>query len=138
MGCRFGIVGLRNTVMDTLHRYYDVDTDDGKKHMSPDLCDVQYVYDNTKPAAPIRAFLLANALFWLFSKKRATGSLPPDWVDVLRSNGDIGFEMIDMLAGWGWVIGKSTPIMKIKPRHEFHERVPEHEIVKQEPADDNA
>ncbi|SPQ20334.1 4d39f5ac-9ba7-4cab-9d83-27631aa1918a [Thermothielavioides terrestris] len=130
MGYKFGIVGVRNAVIDVLYTYYGEASDD---HEAPNMHDVKYIFENTLPGAPMRRLLTAHSLFYLFSKDRVTQPLPRDWVEVLNSEAEIGFAIIQMLAEWGWYIGGNAPRMTVKPRADFHERVP---IVKDEPVDD--
>ncbi|KAK4153880.1 hypothetical protein C8A00DRAFT_14945 [Chaetomidium leptoderma] len=134
MGGKFGIVGVRNAVIDVLYAHYG-EADDG--HMSPNLHDVTYVFENTAREAPMRRFLVAHALFYLFSKNRRDAPLPEDWVEVLNTQSEIGFEMINMLGEWNWSMGHNAPRMTIKPRIKFHERLPQpEEMVKQEEVED--
>jgi hypothetical protein len=133
MGGKFGIVGVRNAVIDVLYAYYGEASDN---HMSPSLHDVKYIFDNTKPEAPMRRFLIAHALFYLFSKNRRNAPLPEDWFEVLNAHCDVGFEMIKMLGEWNWAMGQNAPRMTIKPRTEFHERLPRALVIKREEAED--
>jgi hypothetical protein len=133
MGGKFGIVGVRNAVIDVLYAYYGEASDN---HMSPSLHDVKYIFDNTKPEAPMRRFLIAHALFYLFSKNRRNAPLPEDWFEVLNAHCDVGFEMIKMLGEWNWAMGQNAPRMTIKPRTEFHERLPRPQVIKREDAED--
>ena len=120
MGGKFGIVGVRNAVIDVLYAYYGEASDD---HKSPDLHDVLYIFDHTAPGAPMRRFLVAHALFYLFSKNRRNAPLPEDWEEVLSERGDVGYDMVRMLGEWNWAMGQNAPRMTIKPRIEFHEKV---------------
>jgi hypothetical protein len=129
MGGKFGIVGVRNAVLDVLYAYYGEASDD---HRSPDMRDITYVFDHTGPDAPMRRFLIAHALFFLFSKNRRGAPLPPDWAKVLNEYSEVGYDMIRMMGEWNWVMGSNAPRMAIKPRVEFHERVPRPQVVKQE------
>jgi hypothetical protein len=122
MGGKFGLPGLRNAVMDVLYSYYGEASDD---HRAPNLRDVQYIFEHTGPHAPIRRFLIAHTLFYLFSRGRRGQQLPPDWQEVLRGHGEIGFEIVRMLSEWNWTMGLNAPRMSIKPRVDFHEKVPD-------------
>lgn len=138
MGGKFGIVGVRNAVIDVLYLYYGEASDD---HLSPNLHDVTYIFAHTTPDAPMRRFLIAHALFHLFSRDRRNAPLPQDWVEVLNEQCDVGYEMIKMLSEWNWSMGYNAPRMTIKPRVDFHERLPRPapaEIIKQEDFDDDA
>ncbi|KAL2018524.1 hypothetical protein VTK56DRAFT_736 [Thermocarpiscus australiensis] len=129
LGGKFGILGVRNAVIDVLYVYFGEASDD---HKAPNLLDVKYIFDHTLPDAPIRRFLIAHTLFYLFSKNRRNAPLPGEWAGVLTENGEIGCAMIRMLADWNWVIGANAPAMKIKPRTEFHERLPQPPVIKRE------
>ncbi len=136
MGAKFGIVGVRNAVIDVLYAYYGEASDD---HKSPNLHDIQYVFENTVPGTPMRRFLVAHALFYLFSKGRRNAPLPDDWAEVLlgEERGDVAYDMLRMLGEWNWAMGHNAPRMTIKPRAEFHERLPAPPIiVKQEEGED--
>lgn len=130
MGYKFGIVGVRNAVIDVLYTYYGEASDD---HQSPNFHDVKYIFENTVPGAPMRRFLTAHSLFYLFSKNRLSLPLPRDWVEVLGKEAEIGFAMIQMMAEWSWYMGGNAPKMTVKPRADFHERVP---VVKEEPVEE--
>lgn len=121
LGGEFGIPGVRNAVVDVLYSYFGEATDN---HRSPDMRDVEYIFARTPDGAPMRRFLVAHALFYLFSKNRHNAPLPQDWADVLAARGDVGLEMATMLAEWNWHMGHNAPRMTIKPRVEFHEKVP--------------
>ena len=129
MGGKFGILGVRNAVLDVLYAYYGEASDD---HRSPDMADVTYIFDHTMPNAPMRRFLTAHSLFFLFSKNRRGQPLPQDWITVLNDYPQVGFEMVTMLAEWNWSMGYNAPRMTIKARAEFHERPPQPKVVKQE------
>jgi hypothetical protein len=129
MGGKFGILGVRNAVLDVLYAYYGEASDD---HRSPDMVDVTYIFDHTVPNAPMRRFLTAHSLFFLFSKNRRGQPLPQDWIAVLNEYPQVGFEMVTMLAEWNWSMGYNAPRMTIKPRAEFHERPNQAKVVKQE------
>ncbi|KAK3304198.1 uncharacterized protein B0T15DRAFT_232436 [Chaetomium strumarium] len=130
MGFKFGITGIRNAVVDCLYTYFGTSSDD---HKAPAFYDVKYIFDNTEPGAPMRRLLTAHLLFFLFSKSRRNSPLPGDWVEVLSKDAAIGFAMIQMLAEWNWVMGDNAPRMNIRPRADFHEKVP---FVKYEPDED--
>jgi hypothetical protein len=134
MGGKFGIIGVRNAVIDVLNGYYGEASDN---HTSPVFHDITYVFAHTAGDAPMRRFLIAHALFYLFSKNRRNAPLPHDWAEVLREHPEVGFEMIKMLGEWNWFMGHNAPRMTIKPRGEFHEHVPffQNEVVKQEEAE---
>ncbi|KAH6640670.1 hypothetical protein F5144DRAFT_482089 [Chaetomium tenue] len=134
MGGKFGILGVRNAVLDVLYMYFGEASDD---HRAPDMGDITYIFDHTGPNAPMRRFLTAHALFFLFSKNRRGLPLPQDWNTVLNEYPQVGFEMITMLSEWNWTMGYNSPRMTIKPRHEFHER-PSVPKVKQEDEADGA
>lgn len=123
---------MRNAAIDVLYTHYGEASDD---HEAPNLHDVKYIFDNTTPEAPIRRFLIVHALFFLFSKNRRNAPLPDDWAQVLTEHGEIGYAMVRMLGEWNWVMGVNAPPMKVKARHEFHERLPEPPVVKDEPAE---
>ncbi|KAK3387272.1 hypothetical protein B0H63DRAFT_541513 [Podospora didyma] len=143
LGDKIGIVGVKNAAIDVLYQYYGQVPEDVIR--VPSLFDVKYVFDNTDGNAQIRRLLIAHALFFLFSKKRANRDpLPEEWQTVLSENGEIAWSMIKMLSDWRWTIGRNVPEMNIKPKQEFHEPVPLSEVglggargnvVKAEPKD---
>ncbi|KAK4251613.1 hypothetical protein C7999DRAFT_10631 [Corynascus novoguineensis] len=151
LGGKFGIVGVRNAVLDVLYAYYG-DTAPGSEqhHRAPNMHDITYVFAHTARDAPMRRFLIAHALFYLFSRARSSRGartssssssalllLPLDWEQVLSESAEVGYEMIRMLAEWNWVMGANAPRMTIKARTEFHERVPgPADPVKQELTED--
>ncbi|KAL2170924.1 hypothetical protein VTG60DRAFT_4328 [Thermothelomyces hinnuleus] len=134
LGGKFGIVGVRNAVLDVLYAYYG-EGSGADEHRSPDMRDITYIFEHTTRDAPMRRFLIAHALFYLFSRGRRGAPLPLDWEQVLSRSAEVGYEMIKMLGEWNWVMGANAPRMTIKARTEFHERAPLPEVVKQE-ADD--
>jgi hypothetical protein len=121
---------VRNAVVEVLYIYYGESSDD---HKSPCMHDVLYIFENTDSEAPMRSFLIAHTLFYLFSKKRRNSPLPQDWAEVLNEHGDIGFDMIRMLSEWNWAMGHNAGRMNIKAREQFYEKLPTPpEIIKQE------
>ncbi|KXX80708.1 hypothetical protein MMYC01_202143 [Madurella mycetomatis] len=133
LGGKLGVIGVRNAASDALYEYYGPASDN---HKPPNLHDVKYIFDNTTPDAPLRRFLIAQALFYLFSLNRRNAPLPRDWIVVLTQHAEIGFAMIRMLADWNWAIGDNAPNMNLRPRQEFHERIPLPPIAKDEVDDD--
>ncbi|KAL2265340.1 hypothetical protein VTJ83DRAFT_6440 [Remersonia thermophila] len=131
MGGTFGIIGVRNAVIDVLYGYFGEASD---THRAPNMHDVQYVFAHTTPRSPMRRFLVAHALFYLFSRGRRNEPLPRDWYEVLHGNGEVGYELMRMLAEWNWSMGHNAPRMTIKPRADFHEKIPRQEqgIIKKE------
>ncbi|KAL1840522.1 hypothetical protein VTJ49DRAFT_343 [Mycothermus thermophilus] len=131
MGGKFDITGVRNAVIDVLYGYFGEASD---THRAPNMHDVRYVFAHTTPRSPMRRFLIAHALFYLFSRGRRNEPLPQDWDEVLRGNGEVGYELIRMLAEWNWSMGHNAPRMTIKPRVDFHEKIPRQEqnVVKKE------
>ena len=128
------MIGVRNAAIDALYTYYGEVSDD---HESPSLHDIRYIFDHTTPDAPIRRFLIVHSLFYMFSKNRQNTPLPADWAQVIRERGEIGFAMLRMLSEWNWVMGGNAPNMKVKARHEFHERMPQPVLViKEEPEEE--
>ncbi|KAK3321187.1 hypothetical protein B0T19DRAFT_466468 [Cercophora scortea] len=134
LGAKLSIAGVRNAAIDALYAHFaePLEAHSELAPRCPDLADVKYVFDNTDENCQLRRLLIAHTLFFLFNKKRtvpASGSggsaFPAEWDDeVLRSSGDIGLALIRMLAEWRWVMGRNVPEMKIKPRQEFHDKIP--------------
>lgn len=83
---------------------------------------MQMIFDNTPTESHMRRLLTAHALFYLFDRRR-NGPLPPEWEQVLRNGGEIGWAMISMLSEWKWVMGGNVPPMRIKNRQAFHESI---------------
>ncbi|KAK0634736.1 hypothetical protein B0T17DRAFT_586461 [Bombardia bombarda] len=125
LGGKFNIIGVRNAAIDVLYNYFGEQTEEVR---CPNLEDVRYLFDHTAPDEQIRRLVIAHTLFHLFGKKReriGLHTLPREWEAVISSNGEIAWSMIRMLADWRWVCGVNVPDMKIKPRQEFHERIPQ-------------
>ncbi|KAK3683512.1 hypothetical protein B0T22DRAFT_249622 [Podospora appendiculata] len=135
LGAKLSIAGVRNAAIDALYAHYaePLEANSELAPRCPDLADVKYVFDNTDEHSQLRRLLIAHTLFFLFNKKRATpavgaagtSAFPVEWDDeILRSSGEIGLALIRMLAEWRWVMGRNVPEMKIKPRQEFHDKIP--------------
>ncbi|KAK3314901.1 hypothetical protein B0H66DRAFT_627692 [Apodospora peruviana] len=148
LGDKIGITGVKNAAIDALYAYFKFDdakekADDPNEVRCPDLEDVLYAFENTPADSHMRRLLIAHSLFHLFGTKRLDRRpLPPDWEKILRQSGEVGWEMIKMLSDWQWIMGRNVPIMRIKPRQEFHERIPglqqgpyEDKIIKPESTD---
>lgn len=125
LGTKLGIEGLKNAAINVVYDHYHAGLSSPssgvERRRCPDLRDVRYVFENTAEDAQLRRLLIVSTLFYLFSSKDLPGNLPPEWEGVLRSNGDIGWELIKMVNGWRWVMGASCPSMTIKKRCSFHE-----------------
>ncbi len=120
LGGEFGTPGVRNAVVDVLYSYFGEATDN---HRSPDMRDVEYIFARTPDGAPMRRFLVAHALFTLSARtgttRRCRRTGPTCWPPAATL-----VWMATMLAEWNWHMGHNAPRMTIKPRVEFHEKVP--------------
>jgi hypothetical protein len=125
MATKLEIQGLKNAAVDAIYHFYHGDgaVEEGGKRRCPDLRDVKYVFENTVADAPIRRLLVVSTLFYLFSRKneRQSNLLPDEWEEVIRSSGDIGWEIIKMVYSWNWVLGSNCPAMAVKKPCSFHE-----------------
>ncbi|KAK0741775.1 hypothetical protein B0T21DRAFT_433138 [Apiosordaria backusii] len=122
LGYKFETEALRNACVDVLYDYMGPASDD---HMCLAMQDVAFVFQNTPSESPMRRFLVAHLLFYIFSRNRRAMPLPQEWGTVLEK-GDFGISwtMFRMLGDWNWAIGDNVPVMIIKPRTEFHDKTP--------------
>ncbi|KAK4667005.1 hypothetical protein QC763_305310 [Podospora pseudopauciseta] len=122
LGYKFECVGLRNACVDVLYDYLGPASAD---HVCLSMQDVAFVFENTPKESPMRRFLVAHLLFYIFCLNRRGTPLPEEWGTVLEK-GDFGISwtLIRMLGDWNWAIGDNVPVMIIKPRSEFYEKTP--------------
>ncbi|KAK4178691.1 hypothetical protein QBC36DRAFT_181960 [Triangularia setosa] len=122
LGYKFETEALRNACIDVLYDYLGPASDD---HICLAMQDVAFVFQNTPNESPMRRFLTAHLLFYIFSLNRRGTPLPQEWGTILEK-GDFGISwtLIRMLGDWNWAIGDNVPMMIIKPRSEFHEKTP--------------
>lgn len=120
------IEGLKNASISVVYDYFHAGVSPGDKRRCPDLRDVRFVFDNTVEDSQMRHLLIVSTLFYLFGRKDRTilsssTCLPTEWEEVLRSRGDIAWELIKMMGTWNWVIGGNCPNMRVKGRCYFHD-----------------
>ncbi|KAK4204803.1 hypothetical protein QBC40DRAFT_336701 [Triangularia verruculosa] len=122
LGYKFETEALRNACIDVLYDYFGPASDD---HYCLKMEDVAFIFANTPEEAPMRRFLVAHLLFYVFSRNRRGVSIPEEWGTVLEK-GDFGISwtLVRMLGDWNWAIGSNVPVMIIKPRNEFHDKTP--------------
>lgn len=127
LASKLGVEGLKNAAVNVVYDYYHAGVAIGEKRRCPDLRDVRFVFERTGEDAQMRRLLVVSTLFYLFSRKDNSSSnnnadsLPAEWEEVLRSTGEIGWELIKMVNTWKWVMGAGCPAMTIKKRCSFHE-----------------
>lgn len=109
----------KNCIMDTIFHYY---AEDAPELRCPSVADLRMVMDNLPEDSLLERLLIAHLVFTVFSPKRANAPVPDDWV-LLRDSGRIGHGMVSMLVDWKWQLGHNVPPMKIRDRHNFHEKV---------------
>jgi hypothetical protein len=105
---------LENTTCDIAHEFYN--NLDGL----PDLRDVQYIYEHTLPDAGLRRLLQVHLALGLF-KAKLPQPLPEEWREVLDATAGLGYEIIDTINSWKWVMGeKGVPTRVIRTQCCFH------------------
>lgn len=109
----------KNCIMDTIFNYY---AEDVPELRCPAVADLRMVMDNLPEDSLLERLLTAHLVFTCFSPKREGATVPDDWV-LLRDCGRIGHGMISMLVEWKWKLGRTVPPMKIRERHNFHEKL---------------
>lgn len=109
----------KNCIMDTIFNYY---AEDVPELRCPAVGDLRMVMDNLPEDSLLERLLTAHLVFTCFSPKREGATVPDDWV-LLRDCGRIGHGMISMLVEWKWKLGRTVPPMKIRDRHNFHEKL---------------
>ncbi|KAK0673438.1 hypothetical protein QBC41DRAFT_342957 [Cercophora samala] len=120
LGYKLECIGLRNACLDVLYDHLGPATAD---HLCLAMKDVAFVFENTPKESPMRRFLTAHLLFYMFCLSRRGSALPEEWGTVLEK-GDFGISwtLIRMLGDWNWAMGDNVPVMIIRPRSEFYEK----------------
>lgn len=97
---------LENACTDTASRHFRVGT------RRPDIRDVQYIYLNTPAGSGMQRLLRERLTLGLFRGKQHN-PVNGEWREILNQTPDLGFDIVNDIAGFHWVSGSNAPLRPV-------------------------
>lgn len=107
---------LENSCTDTASWYFRVGTLGQRR---PDIRDVQYIYLNTPAGSGMQRLLRERLTLGLFRGKQHN-PVTAEWRDILNQTPDLGFDIVNDIAGFHWVSGSNAPGRVVSGDCVFH------------------